>query len=114
MPDKVLPHFVRGYFDGDGSVWVGIIHKDRETQHLAIQTVFTSGCRSFLEHLSAKLEDSGIFGRVSCEKGYFRLTYSVLSSLKLAEFMYSNSTNKPFLQRKKRVFDKFLKQRMRL
>ncbi len=42
VPSKYLSHFARGYFDGDGHVWMGQVHKGRNTKSLAIQTVFTS------------------------------------------------------------------------
>jgi intein-encoded DNA endonuclease-like protein len=31
IPKHYFSHFLRGYFDGDGHVWVGAIHKKRNT-----------------------------------------------------------------------------------
>src|SRR3990167_9212314 len=40
VPEKYFSHFVRGYFDGDGNIWVGYVHKDRPVPLLTIRTVF--------------------------------------------------------------------------
>ncbi len=115
IPKKYFSQFVRGYFDGDGNVWVGLINKERKTPHAVIQTVFTSCSKNFLDSLKNKLEGSNVL-RGNVRKGkenYYRLTYSILNSLKLYDFMYNSlGTSKLFLQRKKDVFEKY--KRMRL
>lgn len=117
VPDKYFADFARGYFDGDGGVWVGFIHKERITKLLAIRTVFTSCSKRFLEILKSKLEKNQITGGVlRKEKGnYCRLTYSIHGSLKLYEFMYNHKV-KDFgglhLNRKKKIFEKFKKMRL--
>ncbi len=114
IPSVYFSHFVRGYFDGDGNVWVGAIHKDRKTKGLAIQTVFTSCCLDFLERLSGELEKHGILrGRIREGRGgYYRLVYSINSSLKLYDFMYNGySKDSIALIRKKRVFERFKRMR---
>lgn len=111
IPNKYLNHFVRGYFDGDGHVWVGEVHKDRKTSSFAIQTVFTSCSVKFLEQLRLKLEHCGVGnGRIRLQKGnYFRLVYSIKSSLKLYNFMYNElGKSKLFLPRKKVRFEKYI------
>ena len=92
VPDKYLADFVRGYFDGDGSVWSGFVHKERITKLLAIRVIFTSCSKGFLEILKSKLEDNQITnGVLKKEKGnYCRLTYSIHGSLKLYNFMYNH------------------------
>ncbi|MEQ1561668.1 MAG: LAGLIDADG family homing endonuclease, partial [Nitrospira sp.] len=90
IPDKYFSYFVRGYFDGDGNVWVGLMHKSRKTHTLSIQTVFTSCSSGFLEHLKENLKKFDMErGVIRKGKGdYYRLTYSVFNSLKLYDFMY--------------------------
>lgn len=115
LPDQYLPDFVRGYFDGDGHVWMGIINKERKTPHFVIQTVFTSCSDTFLQKIKDKLEDFGISkGTVRKGRGnYFRLIYSINGSLKLYDFMYNKlSTSKLFLKRKKDIFEKYIKMRV--
>ena len=111
MPNKLYPFFVRGYFDGDGNVWVGEIHKDRKKKSVTIRTIFTSCSIGFLEKLKSKLEEFGITKGVIGKQNnnYHRLTYSVQGSLKLYNFMYNHDVIETlFLGRKKRVFDKYI------
>ena len=116
IPNQYFKDFVKGYFDGDGNVWVGYIHKDRPKKMLAIRTVFTSCSKEFLEILKAKLEKRKIFnGVLSKGKGnYYRLTYSIHGSLKLYDFMYNHNVrtaNKLFLERKRKRFEEYIKKR---
>lgn len=109
VPEKYLFDFVRGYFDGDGNVWVGKMNKDRKTPHYAIQTVFTSYSRDFLEGLKKRLEHHSIKGGLSCKKGFSRLYYSINGSNELYRLMYHGQVKELFLPRKKIVFEKFKK-----
>ncbi len=115
IPSKYFSDFVRGYFDGDGNVWSGLMHKGRKTYTLVIQTVFTSCSQDFLKKMGKTLEAFGIErGVLRQGKGnYYRLTYSVRNSLKLYDFMYNGlGTSKLFLKRKKDVFEKYKKLRL--
>lgn len=114
IPDYLLNHFVRGYFDGDGNVWSGKIHKDRKTKTLAIQVVFTSCSEEFLSKLHKDLQKNKVIsGKIRKGKGnFFRLVYSINSSLKLYNFMYNGlGTSKLYLKRKKDVFERFITMR---
>jgi intein-encoded DNA endonuclease-like protein len=113
VPDKYFSHFVRGYFDGDGNIWTGLVHKDRKTNTRTIRAVFTSCSKAFLQDIKNKLEKMDIKkGILSRGKGdYHRLTYSVHGSLKLYDFMYNMVDTSLFLKRKKDVFEKFVEMR---
>lgn len=116
VPNNYFADFTRGYFDGDGNVWVGYVHKKRITKLLAIRTVFTSCSKNFLEILRQGLECRGVGNGVLAKgKGsYYRLTYSIHGSLKLFNFMYnpnSDVSNNIFLNRKKKIFEKYVKMR---
>lgn len=112
VPQKYFADFVRGYFDGDGHVWVGTIHKERKTRHIAIQTVFTSCSKEFLSRLKVGLFERGIVGGgIACKNGYYRLYFSIRDSVALYQLMYSHCTSPLFLRRKKIVFERFLAQR---
>jgi intein-encoded DNA endonuclease-like protein len=111
IPEKYLFDFVRGYFDGDGHVWVGQMNKERKTRHMAIQTGFTSCSKVFLLGLKERLEKYGIKGFLSCRKGYSRLYYSNIGSLELYRLMYHKDANRLYLSRKKVIFEKFKKLR---
>ena len=111
IPQKYFHHFVRGYFDGDGHVWVGEINKKRKKRHVIIQTVFTSCSEKFLESLRVRLETNNIFkGTLRKGKGdFYRLVYSINNSLKLYDFMYNRiGKSKLFLERKRVMFTRYL------
>lgn len=117
VPREYFSDFVRGYFDGDGNVWCGLVHKERKTKTLVINTVFTSCSRVFLDALKNDLEDMGLAkGVLSQNKNnYYRLTYSVRSSLNIYNFMYNSSVLSKgglFLGRKKIIFEKYIKMRL--
>ncbi len=110
VPQKYFHDFVRGYFDGDGNVWRGFHHKKRKTPTDVLRVCFTSSSRDFLKALQVGLERYSVFGRLRCEKTYFRLYYSVQSSIFLSQLMYGKGSTL-YLQRKKRIFDDFVKMR---
>jgi intein-encoded DNA endonuclease-like protein len=113
IPNEYLGSFVRGYFDGDGNVWTGDVHKERATKLHTIQTVFTSCSQEFLHALQYELEKNGIYGSCNApsKKNVFRLQYSVKSSILLFRLMYICVLGGLFLERKRCVFEDFLKQR---
>lgn len=111
MKKKYFGDFLRGYFDGDGNVWVGKIHKNRKTSHLVIQTSFTSCSGKFLGSLQEYIfKISGQTGSLSKGKGnYYRLTFSIRGSFILYKIMYNNSQSSLFLKRKKMIFARYFK-----
>jgi hypothetical protein len=112
-PEKYFGDFVRGYFDGDGNVWKGLIHKDRATTTLTIQVSFTSCSQKYLSDLRLSLQILGIKGGgifTPKKLNYSRLTFSSNDALKIYEIMY-NSQHKLYLKRKKIVFEQFIKLR---
>jgi hypothetical protein len=110
IPRALFSHFVRGYFDGDGNVWKGIIHKfDRPHPSQALAICFTSGSEKFLCSLKEQLQIfTGTDGGSLCYSRAFRLRYASSDSLKIYRFMYRDKGNM-YLQRKKKVFDSFIK-----
>lgn len=111
IPDKYLGDFVRGYFDGDGNVWVGYIHKHRKTKTFAIRIAFVSCSEKFLIGLRELLLDKNIGKGAFCKKGKtaFSLQYSINDSILLYHLMYDNLKSDLFLSRKKNIFEKYLK-----
>ncbi len=109
IPKEYFADFVRGYFDGDGSVWVGQIHKDRKASMYTIRATFTSASIKFLSSIHKTLNRLDIKGgaiHVAKNGNYGRLVFGATDSLKLYKIMY-NVGNKLFLNRKKLVFEKF-------
>ncbi len=120
VPDEYFADFARGYFDGDGNVWIGFLNKKRDRPVLAIKTMFTSCSLDFLNQFHKKLRKFGTEGgSVYISKGnYSRLQFSSNDSLKLYNFMYNQCAScktSLFLERKKKIFEKFkrLKKKMR-
>ena len=108
VPKKYFPDFLRGYFDGDGGVWVGFKNKKRIHKIYAISTAFTSGSREFLIALKEVLSEYEILGGslVQKERG-FDLKYSIGDSLILYKIMYNNTCTL-FLKRKKDKFEGYI------
>lgn len=112
IPKKFIPDFIRGYFDGDGNVWMGYINKRRKRPTLVLQVAFTSVSHIFLEELRIILNKNKLRGSIYNikDKNCSRLQYSTMDALKLFKIMY-NSDSSLYLGRKKRVFIDFLKMR---
>src|SRR3989344_8547183 len=113
VPRKYFFDFVRGYFDGDGNVWSGLIHKDRKAPSLTLQVMFTSCSLEFLRHLHKVIGSFGVEGgSMYVSKGnYSRLQFSARGALKLYDLMYNqrgpSKGSMLFLERKKKVFGKY-------
>ncbi len=113
VPTKYFSHFIRGYFDGDGNIWRGEIHKGRKTRHQVLKLAFTSGSHEFLKKLHSKLNLFDIKG--GCiyrpkKKQFSRLQYSTVNALKLYDLMYNGNIEDfsgLFLNRKRKVFEEF-------
>ena len=113
IPRIFFGDFVRGYFDGDGNVWIGLVHKERKTALVTIQVAFTSGSYEYLESLQTTLKKSGLIGGslyIPKKGNYARLAFSMRDAFKLYEIMY-NTPHKLYLKRKKIVFEQFMKMR---
>jgi intein/homing endonuclease len=110
IPARFVGDFVRGYFDGDGNVWTGEIHKARPVPHQTLLVAFTSASKDFLVGLQNLLQTAGVEGGscyTSSTKSFSRLQYSKHAALQIYKIMY-NSGHKLYLPRKKHVFEKFL------
>ena len=115
IPDAYAGDFIRGYFDGDGNIWLGLLHRKRPTSTTGLILGFTSASFEFLASLLKKVRQFGIRGgsiRISKQGNYTRLTFSTLDALKIYEIMY-NAPHKLYLSRKKLVFDRY-KEKKRL
>ena len=116
VPKEYFSDFVRGYFDGDGNIWMGEIHKERKRiiRYKVLKLYFTSCSLEFLQDLYNRLSLSGLSGGCiykSKKKQFYRLQYSTVNALKLYDFMYNHWVNRKipqlFLKRKKRVFEEY-------
>jgi len=107
MPDEFYADFLRGYFDGDGTVY-GFKDK-RWNNSFMYYTEFVSASRVFLEWLqlnNGRLSNVGN-GRIKMGRRAFVLSYAKSDSQKLFSFMY-HAKNLPSLSRKRLKFIDFL------
>lgn len=106
ISNEYLNFFVRGYFDGDGSIST-YITKGRKAYRLRI--TFTCGSKQFLESLSKRLNT---VLRIGDKNIYFqhayKLMYNKYDSLKILDFMYKDLDKAPFLDRKYDKYQKYL------
>jgi hypothetical protein len=112
VPESVLGHFVRGYFDGDGCVsFCKNKYADRNTERWVLISLFTSGSKDFLDSLLYKLKNFGIRGGslYKKERG-FGLSFSHHDSLALYRFMYhTDPTSFLYLPRKREKFERAIR-----
>ncbi len=108
IPEEYTRDFIRGYFDGNGSVVI------RETQYNTYgQISFTSGSINFLDVLRNVLSECNIDSRLyedgRTTNGSFYLRVIKRSEIeKLYHYMYDEIEDVPFLKRKKDKFDLLL------
>ena len=93
IPDEYLSDFIRGYFDGDGSVFhVTYMHTKIKRLRTELRSNFTSGSINFLEQLQNILFDK--LGLTKKKIGSFndgrsrKLGYATYDTIKLLKFMY--------------------------
>lgn len=108
IPSKLLCHFVRGYFDGDGCAsFSKVMRTDRKNRiYKQLSIRFTSGSKHFLQKIQDQL--SIIIetrGSLSPRGNCYNLTFSTHDVLKLYGFLYPKP-NLPYLDRKKKVIQK--------
>ncbi len=112
VPDRVLMHFVRGYFDGDGCVTLGTYkRKNRPSAVTMFAIRFICGSRPFLSALQKRLRKAVPVqgGSVTSHNGRaYILSYGRrFDTRQLCRFLYPTNAV-PHLARKKRIFDKAL------
>lgn len=107
VPTKFLGDFIRGYFDGDGCVYIERSSDKKLIKRL--RTIFTSGSYDFLEKMNEILRTkiSLIQNKVYKSHRSYQLRYSTDDSLKLFKLMYNNCEKNDFLERKFTLFKNY-------
>ena len=110
LDNNLIPHFIRGYFDGDGSVFLHVCHT-KNTEYIMLGSAF-SGIKSFLQELAKHIEATSCLykDKRKTTDCYTIQLISNIRSLKLYHYMYKNA-NGLYLKRKKDKFDNFIKDR---
>lgn len=114
VPEAFFSHFIRGYFDGDGNVWVGKVKNTGQDGYTRIIVGFTSSSYQFLNSIHEKMSlILGVSGSLfKTKRGSFRLQFGQRDSLKMYNFMYNGLTSPLFLERKRVVFEKYIHMRL--
>lgn len=95
VPEKYIYDFIRGYFDGDGSISCD------KNNHWTLSFV---GTKDFIEELSKYFDGGSVFPDVRKENSWYYGLGGNLQLIKAYHLLYDNSTR--YMQRK---FDKFQK-----
>jgi hypothetical protein len=103
IPPTFQNHFIRGFFDGDGCIYVN--KKNNQAK-----VTIVSASKLFLDELKNILKNESIDSSIKNYETYLVLSVSGNNSVeKLYEYLYSSSSF--FLTRKKDKFEEFLKER---
>ena len=95
IPDEYMHDFIRGYFDGDGSIM--LLKNNR------VNSTFTSGSKKFLDSLLKVLKDKANVEGGSYDPSSMSLRFGKRDSLRIGAFMYKDDPEL-FLLRKKQKF----------
>lgn len=94
IPKNMMPHYLRGYFDGDGCI-------SQTNNYLHIS--FTSGSKRFLNQVIEIIYDLGIKVRNKSEKPKiqrYSIHYFCKNAYYILKFLYESSTDLTRLNRK--------------
>ncbi len=112
IPQLYFKDFLRGYFDGDGCVFLERakgITKKLIIKKLSI--IFTSGSKIFIERLHAHVSkiicENKKIHRIYNSNRAFQIRYSTCESIKLFTLLYDNIPKGLFLKRKLKIFVKY-------
>lgn len=100
VPDEYLRHFIRGCWDGDGSVFINF-DKTRVKNQNRIGASFTCGSRKFIETMADKLDKAGLPKRkIYNDKRSFVIRFSDNQVKELYNYLYQGVPPEQFLERK--------------
>lgn len=105
IPRTSLSHFIRGFFDGDGSVNKRIAGKYREAVSFVGSCQFMSWLRDTLA-IMAETNPKRKIQKNSKSDVYYLTFCGRKQCLKVHDFLYKNATI--YLERKKQTFDTYL------
>ena len=106
VPDELMRHFIRGYFDGDGSC--GIYQHSQRKYLKYPSSKITCGSQIFINQLKEYLENIGIksFVVVSKEQNYDIFFKGKSNCVNFLKYIYDNSSI--YLDRKYEIYKQCL------
>jgi hypothetical protein len=108
IPTQYIRHFIRGCWDGDGSVYV-----EKDSGNICAS--FVSGSKQFIDGMVSELEKAGLKKRktyttkAKTPSYYFRFSGSQCK--KLYHYLYDDVPPEQYLERKYQVFKKYFDER---
>jgi hypothetical protein len=102
LKDDLIHHFIRGYFDGDGTV--GVYKNLKKSDWKILKSGFCSGSKEFIEDL---LEIIPVKNKTIKFSNVYITQHSLKDTINLYHYMYKDAT--VFLNRKKEKFDEYFK-----
>lgn len=100
LPSHLMKHFIRGYFDGDGSITKTTV----PTISLVGTEKICIAFNDFAKSLGVKLKSKNTTAPLIKTSAAFQVSYSGRNAYKLLDDMYSDATI--YLDRKKEAFDR--------
>lgn len=107
IPDKYIKHYIRGYFDGDGSICESFSNKNSITA--TIYATFASGSRDFSINLFNYLQDKLSLGghlQEFNDSVKWQLKFSTNDAKVLLTYLYADST--VYLDRKYALYQRII------
>lgn len=104
---SLIRHFIRGYFDGDGTV--GIYKNKSDNNYYTLRSGFCTGSEEFMKQLAKELPCVTKTIQKGANSNIWTLMFSVKDSIRLYNYMYKDAT--VWLQRKRDKFEKYIKER---
>ncbi len=114
VPKTYLRDFIRGYFDGDGCVFLEEAAGKRQERIIKrLSIILTSESSQFLEEFKAILKKmGGIEGRIYQGNRAKQLRYFTKESIIIFPFMYKNvSSPDLYMRRKYVIFERYFSRR---
>jgi len=109
IPQEYFPHFLRGYLDGDGSIYYD---KPTSLSNIRLNTSFWRGSYAFLDALGRSISE---FLEIKhqrviswSKRNAYYIRYSTKDSLKFLEYIYQNSVPETRLERKFRKYENYI------
>lgn len=99
VPKEFQVAFIRGYFDGDGTL--GLYQHSKKNPRLE-ESLLIVGTKPFLEKVQEVLGPGYLMQKKNCNENTYRLGYSTLKAFKVADTMYKNAT--VYLNRKYNIY----------
>jgi len=109
MPVEFIPHFIRGYFDGDGSISKHSgIYKITQINFVGTEDVLNYFKNHFYYCLGVRLKSKNKFPPLHNAGNTYIIGYSGVNAIKILEHLYLKSSHTNRLNRKYNKYKEFV------